>query len=729
MASEISSISKPENQIAEIQKMKISTKVNEQIIEDSGLEKYLVSQMTNEIIAKNNIGETKEQIINSLVSNGFDVDVVEKAYDLLQGTPKVVPIEAPKEKYDNTRNITQTYTIFFNDVKSNQPKKHVIIHGQAGCGKTYTLKQMALNSGGNNLIIVPQHLLADEYVDALDCLKLMGFCRGCSIARNKKAGFKELKLLRDAGVAGYVKCMEMVSAKNCDGESCLYKPIWSALRDKEGTIQTSVVIPAAMQGVVDIREFDGMIIIDENCEDSAPRNFNFSLKTIINQLGKVAEAQMISKKLYVDYIKAIKQLNILYLIEFEEEMEESLRNYNEYVLMRYKSIKKRAKEYININFRDIRMICEFTHHQKKFNDKDIKYKFESKIEYTLSIITQLKQQMKHYQKMCDADDEDYIEAMEINQNQIQNTMKELFNFMRENDIDMVGVGLNEHLEFDYDDAELYNFLARLSTAYRYNSSKTNNYKTKFTFAEILMWQHYHCTSEKTIYYADTTFEAKQSSWLKNVMAFKNLFPDYEVECTSIKMQDSSFKPTLIFPSNREKFTKTNIDDYMKKHQKELRNFITNYKTRKNGNPMIATHIDLLRKNKGDKPKDSLMGCPAIYLGMGAGINRYEHHEMLINIGTYLAPLGYYQEEMKKKFPECYDDYDWENMEIEYIDDVQNRTSLPTDDVLRAIYLDFWQMQVYNLICRVRPFNKPTVIYWLGWNCPQRLIDESNVVYQ
>ncbi|MCD4822318.1 MAG: hypothetical protein K8R11_09710 [Methanococcoides sp.] len=674
----------------------------------------------------------------------------------------VTPTTMSQNENDNNSGTdNKVYNTFYSDevnqiVKIRNLKEYIILIGQAGSGKSWELKQRSLEASKQdryNLTIVPQHNLADEYIEFynkndIESVKLMGHKRGCmihqmqSLAKKGKrvAGMKELLMLDNAPT--YVKCMEMVAGGFCDGESCDYKPIWKQLRNRQGEIKSSCVIPAAMQGVVDIDEFNGEIIIDENCGEIGVIDLKFDVKDIMTKLNLVAMEEQITKKKVLDYVRAVKNLDVMYLIKEEYEMEGAVSSYNNLVLEKYchVSFKNRSSKYLKINFKEIRMICEFTLHQRRFDEKDIKFQFDNKVEKTLSDvvaiknkITDLKKQIETYIGLEDEDNkEDVKEAVEDNNDDIGKLLQyrvevieDLLEFMKEYGYDINKMGLSSFFINEIEDDELIRMLSVMCNVYSHQQIKSNDYHSVFLFNEILMWQHYHCIGDKKIHCADTTFESKQEYWIHDLLEFKKLFTDYNVKCTTVEMKCKEFKPTLMMPKISEMFGKTNIDKSMYNNRSHFKNLIKNNKSRNNAKAMVCTHADALRNVKKEI-KPSIFGCDAIYMGSSAGVNKYEENDLMVNIGTYMPPVDWYKDECKKKYPEYAKTFPWNNME--FVKDNENRTMLPTDDILRELYLNIWQMDVYNLICRCRPFNKQTTIIWYGWNCPQRLIDESNQVF-
>ena len=121
----------------------------------------------------------------------------------------------------------------------------------------------------------------------------------------------------------------------------------------------------------------------------------------------------------------------------------------------------------------------------------------------------------------------------------------------------------------------------------------------------------------------------------------------------------------------------------------------------------------------------LFGVSALWYGMGAGVNSFQHHDTMFVYGTFLMPESFYTPIWNRYYQEEYG----EMPRLTYELDEVVRTWLPTNPQLRMLYNAFVMPIVYNLIHRVRMTRSPTDLYYYGWNLPEPLQREMDVIFE
>jgi len=589
---------------------------------------------------------------------------------------------------------------------------------QQGIGKSYRIIQQVIEEKDkNHVIIAPSHALLDEYCihfenAEVEHVKLMGFKKTCSILRDKKnpdyedvLNFYDVKKLFP-----YTICMLM----GCkDSGNCQYKKQWSSIYDENRNICKTVLLPANLLPLIDFQEFSGEVFVDEVCDDvifefeynrvNALKQFD-KLKKYIDVLkhSKHPTMQYMSPEEYIEIRHALENKNVSALHKYKILIHESIYLHNKHLLEKYPSMKReiKANNLCTLRINEIIINLEFSHREKKLQPDERKWEWECKVEGGIRELA-----------ILDAGEQDsmtVVRKIEVIENLL--SLGKCWN-IESPYIDFQSVELG----WDDEDFDFYGYLEQMKIC-TVPDVYCRPQIRKIDFQQYMMYNHLN--SRTKIHFSDATFAQRKLLHVELIMSFKKLFPEYLCRC-EVLTQHIKMDSTLWIPMRINcKFNKSNMEDDMQEHGKSIQNKIT-YLKKQGKKPCILTYKTCLRSS------GTLFGCTAYYYGSAGGVNTYEEYDVLIVIGTHRPPEAWFEQQWNK----YYGSKRGKMPALRWVVDEKERTSYPSDDTLKLIYLCLWiPKDIENLLHRVRPTRHNVDIYYYGYNVPEDMKRQMDVKY-
>jgi hypothetical protein len=609
-----------------------------------------------------------------------------------------------------------------------------IIHDSrpAGVGKTHRIiEEIIKNKNKNHIVIAPRHDLLNEYCNAFDAagveyVKLQGFAKSCTIMLDEKdPAYKDVNYMYNIKKAmPYTICLSV----NCEHQQeCQYKKQWGELRDDNNNICKTVLMPADLLPVVDFSEFSGQVFIDENNEKPFP--FIFDEEFVLGQLAKLEKYHpkkikhtnmgYLSEQEFIDLKDAIKTHDVPELNRLKLVLESSIYLYNIYVVEKLSrvSVRKVCNSLCMLRPSEIITCLDFNNREKKHTINDKKWNWECRVEGAIRDLSTIDAQINPISKKqtIDLEDGEFIEnaffIKKLKNDKIK-IVEDLLSFGNGLGLDSPNVDFSK--EYDWKEINLYEFVGRMK---KYALPVDDDYgciEKKIPFAEYLMYKH--LSSFCDLNFSDTTFRYRTEFYIKDILKFKQFFPEYKVKCEMI-LQDIHTDSVIWLPANtNRRFTHSTMKKDLKFCKKQIQNKIS-YLKKQGKNPCILTMMDNI------KDDGTLCGVPAYHYGSAGGINRYQEHDVLFVVGTYLPPDSFFENIWNRYFAA----ERGKMPTFRWIPDEQNRTIYPSDQTLKMIYVSLWfPDKTYNAVHRVRPVRHAVDIYWYGYNAPEILQSEMTV---
>jgi hypothetical protein len=656
--------------------------------------------------------------------------------------------------------------------------EHLIIAGFPGSGKTTWGKlTISQEPTKRHIIYCSNHDLCYEWVhdikeNKMEVVHFCGFVKGCDACVDVKTN--ELgTYMTKRNVQGGVICQHLINSglcphsgerKNCGYHDMIKKVQEKYVKDDDGEykldadgnkIPISVVTVPHLAGAINIKDFDGQRIVDEDCAD-VEIPIVYDIEDIKRQLRILLTTHIpndkhkFTIKNYNEAVKTFETMNVTQMYFMKEHLTRHIYKTNKYNIEKVRGdIKEICDKMVTLRIDSLIMAAEFITHYGIVEYDNVKFNWICKCEDVAMYISQINEQINDDISKIQYHDKNgwnvyptrlgLFENIEGLEHYAANEFKKLLTHAKIKKIDITSLGYQEVFEQDLKVADMVEFLKKASTMYRRRKIPDKDLKSSYTFQEVLFYQHLKCDKQQliinnaknvdSITYLDTTIISKMELFLIRLKEFQKLFPSYNVNCKMRELERDMIKPVLIIPKTDLKFAKDWSAVNFDKHKDVFRKMIYNIKRRKGINEvLVITHLKIL-KQFGKQNQDgswTLFGCHAIYRGSSPGINKYQDCDYVVVIGSFFPPRSFFEEQIAKYYPHLLDSYNFNN-KISMDFDNEKRTQYPKDDLLRFLMVSIWDEDTYNMISRCRQYNKQTTIVYYGWNIPQKLIENSIIL--
>ncbi|WP_292470015.1 hypothetical protein [Methanolobus sp.] len=602
-----------------------------------------------------------------------------------------------------------------------QNKELVINSGIPGSGKSYDIQKYVNEHPDKKfLIIAPRHALLDEYDVKLtnDHVVIKSMKDTCAEWDNDTS----IEKLHSSGVNPYIICIN----RKCHGD-CDYKERWKKVRDREGYIAVNICCTPEIMTIWNYQDFDG-VFIDERCANSY--DLEFDIEHILKNLHKIVSEGQMKQHIYDDIEKHLRIKDVHMIEQYGSSIDDMIYRYNVMICEKYANMNMRIKKakWCLLRFSDVVAYLNFYNAMKHIEDDEKKREWEGMCTQAVREIAMVNceiSQLKIWGNKCKE-----VEGSEIAQNmnnekiaELQEMKMQLFsNIANLAKVNNINSTFDTSFELEHiDDEYMFACIKSFRTHYRIADDVDAAIKVKFMHMLFYM----HMNSCRKIEMADATLQFRQEYFLKDLMEFKQWFPEYKVKVTmkiATKESDSVIWIPSIITDTMTRTGNENRNEWNKNYRNILRMAQKQVKIGKN--VCVITYMDKINFTDDEKDDGTIFTLPALYYKSAPGVNKWEDYNAVFVVCTWIP----HQDELEGFWNEYYLKEHGKMPGFKWITNHKERTVMPSHPLVRDLFIKFiLNGEIYNTLHRLRPANKQTDMFYCAYNIPPALKEEFKVM--